>query len=696
MAYLYFEKVKGFDMWLYVVALILNLVEAGGIAYIFRRDGNFFFIVVMANNIFSVMFILAAVPLIMIGKYSLLYNLVVCLIAELSVLVIHRLFCGRCKRKLAVRRTNNEVIYILSAGIVFMLLRIGSEEISSYGDMGAYFQHVILMLRGSYSSRLALKELYSLSASVDSHIQEMMYGTFSVFEGNIYQLHGIGTWCIFPALFAKIFGLFNYMYGVKYLFLLSFFNILYGVETRIPNRINIFIPVMMIGTAPLMLYIGKSDLSEIAIFFLLSVGIVGIFTNFDSMWGCVFSGIAFGSIALVHASGLIYIPIFMIVFFCGGVLIHKYRFRFLLVNCLMGIILIFSMWYVNKVAPRYCIQQYGVISNRLHLNLIGTFLLLDMIIVIALLIQFLVYKGKMKCINVIVKKFFEHYRLFSIVGICIIVGFTVYYGGFLCFSERFVVNEKDYATSTWKLRNTYVNTGITALSYLNLTNILRATSMLGGIIFFLLPLRKKRINIMFKLLYFATSLVMMVFTIYKWDTPINYYASRYLAPILIPLIVVTLTICLNNRRVVLILLMTTWIYNKQYFPSMLTCATHYGQYEILRDALNNIEENAVVLFDTESDVLPSTLLSDLRILNDNYCYSLEDYEEVISAYLGEKDIYIVSKNDISQLYRGIKPVFSKIYISQYSLGHGENGTYGKISGTYEIGMSIYEVTDDGN
>lgn len=680
-----------------MVLVVLCLIEAGYIAYrliMKKKDGSIFYIMVLANDIFAVSYIVSSVPLIMLAKYSVLNHLVVCLILELLVLICIRK--GKNIGNFSIKLNKNELFYILSGGIVFALVFRGSEEISSYGDMGAYFQHMILMLKGGYGSRLVLKEMYTLSEVVDTHLLEMMNGgVFSILENNVYQLHGIGTWCVIPALFARLFGLFNCMYGVKYLFLLSYFNILYSVEKRVFNRLSMWIPVLMIGTAPLMLYIGKTNLSEISVFFLVSTSLLGLLRYSDFSWGYLFAGISLGSISLVHVNGLIYIPIFMMIFFVASILVEAHGFRFLMINIIIGVILMFSMLYAYIVSPRYTVAQYGVISSRLGLSTIQTFGLLDMVIVAGLILQFNIYQGKLSQFSKIIKVISEFDRFILIIMVCVIVGFTFYYGYFLCYSDKFSLDEQMYATSTWKIRNTYVNIGIGAVSYLNLTNILRATGIIGGILFLLIPFFKNRGRLYLKLCYFTTIIIMMVFTIYMWDTPINYYASRYFAPVLIPLIAIILTLTLENRRLILLLCVCVWIYNKQYIPSMLTCATHYGQYEILEDALDNIEENAIVMFDTNSNTLPEALLSDLRILNDNCCYSLDDYDEIMTAYAGKSNIYIISKDELMQMDDRVKIILNKTYISQYSLGHGDNGRYGNISGAYEIHMNIYQINSYG-
>lgn len=683
----------------YIVLVALCLIEAGIIAYklfLGKYGGSIFLEVILTNDVFVISYIISSVPLIMLKKYSVMNHLIVGLVLETLILMYCCVKRHKTVEKISIKLSKNEGVYIFSGIVVFAFLFVGSEEISSYGDMGAYFQHMILMLKGGYGSRVIVKEMYTLSEIVDAHLREMMEGgVFALLKDNVYSLHAIGTWCVIPALFAKIFGLFNCMYGVKYLFLLSYFNLLYSVEKKVLNRMSMCIPMLMIGTAPLMLYIGKTNLSEIAVFFLISNGFLGLIRYSDSLWGYLYAGISLGSISLVHVNGFIYIPIFMLAFFVASVLVQTSSFRFWLINAVMGMLLMFSMWYAYIISPRYTEAQYGVISSRLGLSTVQTLWILDIVIVSGLIIQIMIVNGRLLHISKMIKTASKFDRIIAMAGIFAIIGFTVYYGYFLCFSDKFFLDEEMYATSTWRLRNTYVNRGIVAASYLNLTNILRATGIMGGMLFLMIPFFKKKTTFISKMCYFTTMLIMMVFTIYMWDTPINYYASRYFAPVLVPLIVITLTLTLKNRRLILLLLMCVWIFNKRYIPSMLTCATHYGQYEILEDALAHIEENAIVMFDIHSRTLPETLMSDLRILNHNSCYSLEDYAEIVDAYAEKNRIYIITKSELLHVEDEAELVFSKEYVSQYSLGHGANGTYGDISGTFVIDMNIYQVKSYG-
>lgn len=671
-----------FVICIFMASIIINFING---LYIKK---SFIYKLIMSNNIFVLQYIACACPYIIMGNYSVEINLISVIICEL---IIISLFIIKKKKiyHIYMHISENDIFYIVCSLIVFLLIRISSEEISSFGDMGAYFQHTILMMKGNYGSRFVLEEIGTISETVDTSLKTMFYGTFVSLKDNIYQMHGLGTWCIFPALFGKIFGISKYMLGVNYLFILSFFNFLYGAENFIVHKRNKYMVPVLFGLSPLMLYIGKTNLSEVAVLFLLSVVICSIFC--ENVYSSLIVGIALGEISLVHVNGIMYIPIAMFVLFIAGVKLKKKRKCFFRINLIQGGIYIISQWYAYLVSPSYTGRQYAVISSRLGGGTFTTFFVIDFIIILFLLMNHMVYQDRLKICNEIFKFYFRNYRFIYIGIIILIVCVTLYYGYFLAFTDKFALDEIAYADSTWKIRNTYINTGISAISYLNMTNIIRATGILGGIIFLVVPFVKKQMSFVSQIFYLASLLVMVLFTIYKWDTPINYYASRYIAPVLVPLIILTLVATIENRSVIIILISCAFIFNKQYVPSMLLCATHVGQMEILEDTLEIIDSGAIVLIDTEKDIIASTLLSDLRILNNNYCYSLNDYNEVTEKYGSDMKIYIISKDNILNQFNNIDEIFNKEYISQYSLGHGEGGTYGKISTTYNINVNIYEV-----
>lgn len=235
------------------------------------------------------------------------------------------------------------------------------------------------------------------------------------------------------------------------------------------------------------------------------------------------------------------------------------------------------------------------------------------------------------------------------------------------------------------MRSEYINTGISAVSYLNIVNIGRATGIIGiaAIIYYLI--KNENMNGMLKALYYLELYGLFVYTVIRIDVPFNYYASRYFIPFVVPLITVILEATTINSNWKIYIIMVSILYNHYFWPSFVQGAPFVGQYDILKDTLDNIPYESTVLCSSESVYANTRLTNNLRLLNKNRVYNLKNADEVIP--IENNGLYLISDIEMGQYTL----VFSKIYDVQWSFGHGENGRYSMEVGTHEIPIYIYRI-----
>lgn len=396
----------------------------------------------------------------------------------------------------------------------------------------------------------------------------------------------------------------------------------------------------------------------------------------------VISGVCIGLMGYTHISMYAYMPIVT-----GLSLIESVRKKKLAYfNIIQALMFGFSIWYAYIISPIYVKRQYYRFTINGKINYFTVFALIDVVVIICVLIQFYTMKRSNKFFCLIRKIMFDNYKKISLLIWGMICIFTVYYAYFMCFTNKFAIKEGVDAGS-WNLRSRYINTGMQATSYLNIVNISRAIGVIGMLVFVVIPFFRYNIPNIAKTFYYVSLYGMILFTVLQMDTPFNYYASRYFVPVLIPMIVLSLVCSIKKKNWCIYFIILTILYNHHFWPSFLMGGPKVGQYELLRDALKYIPKGAVVFCDSESHVINSILSGNIRVINDNEVYSSKNIDEVLQFYSSENG-YIISE---SELEIAGELVISKIYLSQYSFGNGNNGRYDTGVGAYQIPLYIYRI-----
>lgn len=638
-----------------------------------------------ANNLFCVQYFLFSCFFIFIEKFSVLKPLIAILFFDSFTLILLKVK-KITQSKVIYSISKNEWIMLTLSILAIPLIYITAEDIGTISDQGTYFLYSTVYMEEKSNSIHTLEEMGVISENVDEGLRELQNELLIYYHEDgedYYYLHALGTWCSLLALFGKMFGIWNCMKAVNYLYLLIVWNMLYLCQKIAANKNNIYMAWGMFAFSPLILYIGKAGLAEAAILLLFLVGLRYILENKKIFY--LLAGINIGLIGFIHISMVMYMPI--VTFIAALESVKRSKKNIAIFNTIQLMMFGVSLWYIYKISTIYVEKQYSRFTLQEKLNYTTIFIGIDILVVLLIIYQIKVYQNEKDfMLSFVRENLYKYFKLIAFIALTAIICRTIYYAYFLCFTDKFAIVD-GYDAGTWNLRSRYVNTGLTAISYLNIVNIARATGVIGLFVFLILPFINKNITERSITFYYMGLYGIIIYTVLMMDTPSNYYSSRYFVPFVVPMIVISLISAVESKSWSIYILMLALLFNRYYWPAFLRGGPQVGQYELLQDAIATIPNNAIVFCNPESQTTNVRLTAGLRILNDNEVYNLKNYVEVMDYYSG-LDSYIISETKIEQYH---EPVLYNVYLSQYSFGNGPNGSYDTNVGTYQIPLFIYKM-----
>lgn len=637
-----------------------------------------------ANNLFCVEYLFFSCIFLAFNVFCVWKILICVLTFDGILLVIVLIKKSKRKREKWEKSSKSEVILLVAIICIIPLIRVTSEDISADTDQGTYFLHTCILLEEKSKVIDSLKEIGKISEKVDEGLRELQNDLVCFYHENnedTYSIHALNSWCSYTALFGKMFGIWNSMKAVNYLYILTIINLFYVVKKKAENEYAIYLYIFIFALSPLLLYIGKAGLSEIVTLYLFTLSINYIFEE-KSIFS-ILSGGSFGLIGYVHISMYVYIPIITSIALLES--IRKKKLAYF--NIVQLVLFAFSVWYINILSPIYVKHQYSRFTLNGKINYMTIFILIDIIAAVCILLQIIMLKRQKFFLCKWRKIIYENYKMISLAIWGLIIIRTLYYSYFISFTDRYAIQD-GFDAGTWNLRSNYVNQGIRAVSHLNLVNIARAIGIIGLLFFIVISVLNYKLSDTVKSFYFIGLYGMVVFTVLQMDTPSNYYSSRYFVPVLIPIIILCLTFTIKKRNWIIYFLLVVLLYNHYFWPSFLKGGPKVGQYELLQNVLEVIPENAIIFCNPESHDINTKLTGNLRILNNNEVYNLKNIEEVLDFYMGES-VYVISEKEIKV---DGELVLSDKFLSQYSFGNGPDGRYALNFGTYEIPLYLYKIS----
>lgn len=669
------------DIILFIICIVICWVL---IEYMRFKSCSLLKHLIEANNLFCIAYLIVSCIFLTFDAFA-VWKSLACVLAVFIILLLTFIIKKVPGRQCRHEKCPKEEIVLLLVIICMIvpLIFITTEDIAADTDQGAYFLHTCILMEEKSKEVHSLSEMGKISEEADEGLGILMKDLPSFYhEGNenLYYMHALSTWCSFPALFGKMFGIWNCMKAVNYLYILLIFNFYFVCRENAARQQNIYLYIVMFALSPLLLYIGKAGLSEIAALYLVSLSLHYMFEK--ELWFSILSGISIGLFGYVHISMYVYMPAVTALALLESTRKKKAAYFNIVQLVLFGM----SIWYAYKISPHYVKVQYSRFTLNGKINYFIVFGCIDLIVLLCISVQIYIMKRQNTFFVTLKNILSVNYRKAAIAVSGIIFIQTVYYAYFMCFTDKFAIAE-GYDAGTWNLRSNYINKGIIAASHLNLVNIGRAVGVIGLLVFIMIPFFKYELSENAKIFYYFALYGFIIFTVMQMDTPSNYYCSRYFVSVLIPMIALTVVSAIKSRDWCIYIAMAVVLYNHHFWPSFLMGAPKVGQFKLLREVLEVIPEDAIVFCNPESHMLNARLSGNLRVLNDNEVYNLDNIEQVLNAY-PNRESYIISERELEVDGDLIK---SNIYVSQYSFGNGVDGRYDTRVGTYEIPIYIYQT-----
>lgn len=183
--------------------------------------------------------------------------------------------------------------------------------------------------------------------------------------------------------------------------------------------------------------------------------------------------------------------------------------------------------------------------------------------------------------------------------IALVAAWTAWRGYQLGWTDRFAAPA--LAGTAWSYRTRYADGGWASLAHLNIVSMTMATSVVGLPLVLALAWRRGRDLVsspMRALLLAAVLLTVAVYTFGRFDTPFNYYASRYFAPVLLPSTMLLLGLLPRDlgpgRIAVLLGLAAGLAFNLPYDVAMARSPAAHGPLRFVRDVAEGVEPGRVL------------------------------------------------------------------------------------------------------
>ncbi len=627
-------------------------------------------------SLFVIFFYAISVPLIYFDIYSSFLALVIELALEACFVLVYVVISkDKLRLRSAIVFTRSELVaaglFIIIASI-FINLKSGRIALDS--DQGGYFSHTMILAESSYSDALNLADSPFFDFSSDDNMKNSLPALG--YHNNNYYIHGIPTWCSLMALFWNWRGMSYAGQATTLLFMIATFSVYYTVLNISKQERNSLTAFIVFAMTPLELYIAKVGLSEIA-FMSITLFSVFLISEGQSFELC---GIAsMGLIFFIHISTVYYLPIFLLMIFANGY--KKNNKKLIFSSSIIISEYLISLLYCYKVTYTYFCGQYERIVSIFGISIENYIFVAFLFGILLIGVQALFCYKKLKIMDILITFIKQHYDiLFGF--ITFVIGFyTILYSYNMAYTNKFRVDE-GVDLASWGQRNIYMGTGLKALKHLYLYNIVWATGIVLFIVFLINLKKISKLSNEIVYLYAFSIYAIFFFTVLNFDSPRNYYTSRYIAPVIIPFIIITACCIVKKKNICILAVLVLLSFNKLYYYPFTVGAPQLGQMQALEYSMSQIEAGESVVFDRSSEDLAITLALGLKTLNNNTVYTSKDLPS-----LKGKKAYFISDHMVT--LTNFDYVSSKKIVYQLSMSGGDDGGYAYDVGYQSMNIFIY-------
>lgn len=587
---------------------------------------------------------------------------------SMAVLNAGVLFFNRKKlhsEHLNISFDKREIIMAVIVILLIPLIITKSEDIRTSSDMGMYFEKAVVLMGEDTGVIKKLDEIHLISENVDAGVLELQQHLLGIYiRGNqdgetIYDYHSLPTWVTFLALFGKIFGLYHCAQALTVLYITAMLCAYFCCENIAGNAYGKYFAVAVFALSPVIVYVSKATLTEIAFAAVFFSGCMWISEKDTKLK--FFSFLYFALLGFIHISMYMYMPIIIMVLMY--LFINKKEKVYAYVNILTTVFYMVSIFYCHDISYMYSRDQFmrftflGDNFKSVVIALVGLFSL-------AVLVQILLLVFMDKINNWLYKKCDQLIPILIILIEIIIFAGVIIVGYNLAFTDKF-----QPAGGSWHLRKDYVGQGWIAIRRLNMVNILLSTGIIAIPFIFLYSfLRKNKQDVIENCLYLICLYSIAIFTFIQVDTPNNYYASRYFVPMVIPSITLLMAKIVNKSVITKIIFVWIMCFNLYFDRYFIDRGSFAGQYQLLEDVLDKIPKEAIVVFRSKDKSLNQILINNLREINQNMVFNYKNVEEVKEFY-GDKPLYFIT-GQLSK-DKGQELLWYKDYTIMGNLGGGD-------------------------
>ena len=413
-------------------------------------------------------------------------------------------------------------------------------------DAGAYSNRAIHHLHeGSLSGTIPVRD--QLQGELLKSFDRDNLGKRGQYRPGIYRMPSdpnrfifqfFPGWPMLLAQWAGLFGLARMFDAVLFTFVMAVLFCGFVLEDRGLGVTAFTTTMALIASSPLLLYFSKYTTTEIFLLFLF-LFVLYFFSRKDRL-GLALASLGVLAWVVTHVSSFLYAPLFFLV------ALHAYRAadrRSAAFAAAAFVILLAGIPLGLGFSPSYVLRTYRVSFISLPLGYTGRIplALVTLAYVAGLGLSLgALWHARTRGLPTTSSELDVSRRRSLQRGVVravllVIAAWTVYRGYLLGWTDHFVPL-RDLG-GIWGARAEYAGAGWAALAHANIVNMLMATSVVGlGLVLALALWRGDGVcsSPRGAFLLAAVLLPLGIYTFLRFDTPVNYYASRYFLPVFVP------------------------------------------------------------------------------------------------------------------------------------------------------------------
>lgn len=434
---------------------------------------------------------------------------------------------------------------------------------------------------------------------------------------------------------------------------------------------------------PLSIYLAKVTLSEMAYVALL-------FSAFFILLQPkirVLASVPLGLLGFLHISAFLYVPIFVIILFFICLFTRERDYG--ITNIIMSIIYLLSLESAYKLSKFYS-------SLNMEYTVLGVDILyaIQICFIIAIIMQVVVlitFNKQYVFVSTIQNFYKNHIRTVLKISIIFLGLYTIYQGYLLGFTDTYTTG-----VGNWVYRSTYANQGFSSLIQLNIVSIMMATGYLSlpYIVYCLFSKNKllEQIDVIFFVLILEA---LTIYTVIRCDTSSNYYASRYFVTMLVPAIVCLTARLIKTTKVYILFIIVPIVTALPYVVALHQMVCYGGTVKLYEDVSNAVGKKSIVFLDkgVKDRAINSSLVTNLRTLNQNKVFEIDSLNEVMNYYPGERFYFVKVLGDRNENQKDSFD-YSIVMKNSYNI----KGDIVKIGGLYPlsqwqrtVNLCVYEI-----